>query len=166
LKRLARFPREKKAHKWNFLVYSQSGWRVLDVREVRKGKKLLKLYHSHLGIFKVLVHRDFFLEKVKRVVVKLAQLGEVYITFIAEVTFLKLERTNKAVEVDIGVEKLLVTSDGEYLPNPRPYERALAKIKRLHRTLFRNRFKAKVKLARIYKHLKNFRRNLYMKLGK
>jgi putative transposase len=55
-----------RAHKWNSLVYPQSGWKILDVREVRKGKKLMKLYLSHLSIFKVLVHRDFPLEKVGR----------------------------------------------------------------------------------------------------
>ncbi|BBG26436.1 hypothetical protein IC007_0944 [Sulfuracidifex tepidarius] len=31
----------------------------------------MKLSLSHLGVFKVLVHRDFPLDKVKRVIVKL-----------------------------------------------------------------------------------------------
>jgi transposase len=72
----------------------------------------------------------------------------------------------------LGVEKLLVTSDGEFLPNLRPYERALKKVRRLHRALSRkkflshNWFKAKMKLARAYEHLANLRGDLYMKLGK
>jgi len=70
------------------------------------------------------------------------------------------------------VEKLLVTSDGEYLPNLRPYEKALKKVRRLHKALSRkkflshNWFRAKIKLARAYEHLANLRRDLYMKLGK
>jgi putative transposase len=49
----------------------------------------------------------------------------VFITFVVKgYEFPKLERTNKVVGVDVGIEKLLVTSEGEYLPNPKPYERA------------------------------------------
>ena len=74
--------------------------------------------------------------------------------------------------MDVGVEKLLTTSDGHVFPNLRPYEKALKKIKILHKRLSRkkflshNWFKAKVKLARAYEHLKNLRKDIYMKLGK
>jgi len=48
---LARFPREKKTHKYYSLVYPQSGWRILGIREIRErsrrnGKRLvLRLAH-------------------------------------------------------------------------------------------------------------------------
>jgi len=86
--------------------------------------------------------------------------------------FPKLPETGKAVAIDVGVEKFLVTSDGGYVPNLRPYERALKKVRRLHKALSRkkflsrNWFKAKMKLARAYEHLADLRRDLYMKLGK
>jgi len=128
---------------------------------------------SSLGIFKLIVHRDFPLEKVKRVVVKLTRSERVFISFIVEdYGFPKLPNTGKAVGIDVGVEKLLVTSDGEYVPNLRPYEKALKKVRRLHKALSRkkylshNWFKAKMKLARAYEHLANLRKDLYMKLGK
>jgi len=84
----------------------------------------------------------------------------------------QLPKTNKVVAVDVGVEKLLTTSDGEYVPSQRPYEKALNKTRRLHKALSRklflsrNWFKAKIKLARAYEHLKNLRKDLFMKLGK
>jgi len=128
---------------------------------------------SSLGVFKLIVHRDFPLEKVKRVAVKLTRSGKVYVSFIVENhEFPKLPGTGKAVGIDVGVEKLLVTSDGEYVPNLRPYERALKKVRRLHKALSKkkflskNWFKAKMELARAYEHLANLRRDLYMKLGK
>jgi len=167
---LARFPREKKPHKYYSLVYPQSGWRIL-AREGSKGRKLV-LRLSSLGVFKLIIHRDFPLEKVERVVVKLTRSGKVYVSFIVEdYGFPKLLNTGKAVGIDVGVEKLLVTSDGEYLPNLRPYERALKKVRRLHKELSRkkflskNWFKAKMKLARAYEHMESLRRDLYMKLG-
>ena len=167
---LARFPREKKPHKYYSLVYPQSGWRIL-AREGKGRKLVLRL--SNLGVFKLIVHRDFPLEKVKRVAVKITRSGKVYVSFIVEdYEFPKLPETGKAVAIDVGVEKLLVTSDGEYLPNLRPYEKALNKVKRLHRALSRKRylsrnwFKTKIKLARAYEHMESLRRDLYMKLGK
>ena len=173
---LARYPREKRAHRWYSLVYPQSGWKVLRVREIRtkskkNKKKVMTLQLSHLGIFNVIVHRDFP-EKVKRVVIKLTPSGRVYITFVVDQEYPQLPKTNKVVAVDVGVEKLLTTSDGEYVPNQRPYERALNKVKRLHKALSRkeflsrNWFKAKVRLARAHEHLKNLRKDMYMKLGK
>jgi putative transposase len=36
---LARFPKEKKPHKWYSLVYPQSGWKILETREIRTRSK-------------------------------------------------------------------------------------------------------------------------------
>jgi len=150
---------------------------MLGIREIREGSrrngKRLVLRLSHLGVFKLIIHRDFPLEKVKRVAVKLTRSGKVHVSFIVENhEFPKLPETGKAVAIDVGVEKLLVTSDGEFLPNLRPYEKALKKVRRLHKALSRkkflskNWFKAKMKLARAYEHLADLRRDLYMKLGR
>jgi len=175
---LARFPKEKKAHKWYSLVYPQSGWKILEIREIRtrskkNKKKLVVLRLSNLGIFKLIVHRDFPMDKVKQVVVKLTPSERVYISFIVEgYEFPKLPSTGKAVAIDVGIEKLLTTSDGQIFPNLRPYEKASKKLRILHKRLSRkkflshNWFKAKVKLARAYEHLKNLRKDMYMKLGK
>jgi len=173
-----RFTRGKKPHRYYSLTYPQSGWRILQVREIRTGsgrsrKRLIVLRLSNLGIFKVIAHRDFPLDKVKRVTVKLTKSERVYVSFIVDdYEFPKLPRTGRVVAIDVGLEKLLVTSDGEYLPNLRAYRKALKRIRRLHKSLSRkqflshNWFKAKVKLARAYEHLANLRRDLYMKLGK
>jgi putative transposase len=177
LEGLARFPREKKPHRYYSLTYPQKGWRILGVRDIRAGsrnrKKVIKLRLSHLGAFRVIAHRDFPMERVRRVAVKLAGSGRVYISFFAEdYEFPRLPGTGRAVAIDVGVEKLLVTSDGEYLPNPRPYRKALGRLRRLQRELSRKRFlsrnwlKTKVKLARAYEHLANLRRDMYMKLGR
>ncbi|MFP3312884.1 MAG: transposase, partial [Thermocladium sp.] len=170
---LSRFPREKKTYKYYSLVYPQSGWRILAREGKGRKEKKLVLRLSSLGIFKLIVHRDFPLDRVERVVVKLTRSGKVYVSFIVEdYEFPKLPSTGRAVGIDVGVEKLLVTSDGEFLPNLRPYEKALKKVRRLHKELSRKRylsrnwFKAKMELARAYEHLANLRRDLYMKLGK
>jgi putative transposase len=61
------------------------------------------------------------MDRVRRVAVKLARSGRAYISFFVEgYEFPRLPRTGRAVAIDVGVEELLVTSDGEYFPNPRP----------------------------------------------
>jgi putative transposase len=172
-----RFPREKKPHRYYSLTYPQKGWRILSVREIRAGsrdrKKLITLRLSHLGVFRVIAHRDFPMDKVRRVAVKLARSGRLYVSFFVEdYEFPRLPGTGRAVAIDVGVEKLLVTSDGEYLPNPRPYRRALRRLRRLQRELSRKVFlsrnwlKTKARLARAHEHLANLRRDTYMKLGR
>ena len=51
---------------------------------------------SHLGFFKLIIHRDFPLDRVERVVVKLTRSGKVYVSFIVENhEFPKLPGTGK-----------------------------------------------------------------------
>jgi putative transposase len=86
--------------------------------------------------------------------------------------FNKFSSTGGVVAIDVRIERLIVTSDGYYFPNLRPYENALNKVRRMHKELSRkkylskNWFKAGIKLARAYEHLKNLRRDIYMELGK
>jgi len=81
---LARFPREKKPHKYYSLVYPQSGWRILAREGKGRKEKKLVLRLSSLGAFALIVHRDFPLEKVKRVAVKVTRSERVFISFIVE----------------------------------------------------------------------------------
>ena len=71
---------------------------------------------------------------------KLVPPGRVYITFVVDQEYPQLPKTGKVIAVDVGVEKLLTTSDGQIFPNVRPYEKALDKVKRLHRALSRKEF--------------------------
>jgi putative transposase len=132
---------------------------------------LLRL--TDLGVFKVIVHRDFPISKVARVTIKLYRGGRLYVIFIVDdYEYPKLPRTGRAVGIDVGIERLITASDGWFIPNPRPLERMLDRVRRLHRALSRkvkgsrNWERARIRLARAYEHLANFRRDLYFKLGK
>jgi putative transposase len=86
--RLSKVPWEKKSHKYRSLVYPQKG-EIPRVKEIRtrskkNRKKLMPLRLSKLGVFKVIVHRGFPPNKVKRVVVKLMPSEEIYISFVVE----------------------------------------------------------------------------------
>ena len=169
-----RYPREKKPGRYYSLTYPQKGWEVLSIRPIRHGrKKLMLLRLSNLGVFRVIIHRDFPIDRVARVTIKLYRSGRLYVIFTVEdYEYPKLPRTGRVVGIDVGIEKLLTASDGWFIPNPRPLEKALDRIRRLQRALSRkvigsrNWEKTRIRLARAYEHLANFRRDLYYKVGK
>ena len=174
---LANKPREKKPHRYLSLVYSQKGWKLSNWREVGQGKnkkKKARLYLSKIGFFTLVIHREFPLERVSQVCVKLYPSGRIYVIFLVEEPEAEEQQSEKpknAVGVDLGITRLATRSDGRYLENPRPLERSLERIRLLQRRLSRKRFlsgnwiKAKRRLAKQYEHVKNLRRDLFFKLG-
>ena len=109
----SRYPREKEAGKYYALTYPQSGWTILSTRSIRRGgKRLMLLRLSGLGVLKVIAHREFPIDKVARVTIKLYKGGGLYVIFtIKDYVYPELPRTGGAVGIDVGVEKLLTASD-------------------------------------------------------
>jgi len=174
---LANKPKKKKPHRYLSLVYPQSGWRLSETREVGQGKnkkKKARLYLSKIGFFNLIIHRGLPLEQVSQVCVKLYPSGRIYVIFTveeAETLGQSSKEPKNAVGVDLGIARLATLSDGRFLENPKPLERSLERIRMLQRTLSRKRFlsknwlKAKTKLAKEHEHIKDFRRDLFLKLG-
>jgi putative transposase len=69
------------------------------------------------------------------------------------------------VGVDLGIKELATLSTGVVFPNPKHYQTHLAKLKRLSKILARkvksskNRYKAKIQLARCHAKVANLRKN-------
>ena len=177
---LANKPREKKPHKYLSLVYPQSGWRLSNIREVGQGgnkkKKKARLYLSKIGFFTLVIHREFPLNRVSQVCVKLNPSGRIFVVFLVDEPVGEgpgepTGEAGKAVSVDVGIMRLVTLSDGRFLENPRPLERSLDRIRALQRSLSKkkflskNWFKAKTKLAKEYEYVEDFRRDLFFKLG-
>jgi len=178
---LANKPRVKKPHKYLSLVYPQSGRRLSNIRDVGHGenkKKRARLYLSKIGFFTLVIHRGFPLSRVCQVCIKLNPSGRIYVVFLVEEG--EVEAPNeqkcagepkKAVGLDVGITRLVTLSDGRFLENPRRLERSLGRIQALQRSLSRKRklsknwFKAKRRLAKEHEYVKDFRRDLFFKLG-
>ncbi|MEV5576161.1 RNA-guided endonuclease TnpB family protein [Spirillospora sp. NPDC052269] len=76
-----------------------------------------------------------------------------------------LPETGHAIGVDLGLKDLVVTSDGDRIPNPRTLERKARNLARYQRRLARcrkggnNRRKAQAKVARAHRKVRNARRD-------
>ncbi|MFP3242663.1 MAG: transposase [Caldisphaera sp.] len=81
--------------------------------------------------------------------------------FQVEVEKKPLERTGKVVGIDLGVEKLVTTSDGVVIENPKVFDKVEKRIKILQKSLSRkkkgsrNYENVRKKLVRIHEHVKN-----------
>jgi Transposase and inactivated derivatives len=158
-------------------VYPQSGWKLSNTREVGLGKnkrKKARLYLSKIGFFTLILHREFPENQVSQVCVKLYPSGRIHIIFLVEESEVEEQPSKelvKAVGVDLGLTRLVTLSDGRFLENPKPLERSLERIRVLQRTLSRKRFlsknwlKTKRKLAKEHERVKDFRWDLFFKLG-
>ena len=98
--------------------------------------------------------------------------GKYYVTLCcADVKIEKLQLTTKNVGIDLGLKEFCATSDNEIIQNPKFLKKSLDKLAKLQRELSRkqsgssNYNKARIKVARLYEHIANQRKDFLQKLS-
>ena len=87
-----------------------------------------------------------------------------------DVSFVQLPKTNQFVGIDLGLVDFAIFSDGIKIENPRFFEKSEKKLAKLQRDLSRksigsNRWnKARIKVAKLQKHISNQRKDFLQKL--
>lgn len=87
-----------------------------------------------------------------------------------DVEFKQLPKTNKNVGIDLGLADFVILSDGIKIENPQFYEQSEKKLARLQRELSRKTIgsarwgKARLKVAKLQKHIANQRNDFLQKL--
>ena len=153
------FPRFKSFDRLKSLCYPQMGFKLIGNR--------LKV--SPFGELKIKLHRQVK-GKIKTLTLKREPSGKWFAIFTVEEEIVEFHpNQGGCVGVDLGLSKLAVASDGSIIPNPRHFKKYERKIALLGRRLSRkkkgsrNRFKAKVQLARAYEKLGNARNDFLHK---
>lgn len=97
--------------------------------------------------------------------------GHYYVSLCCEVEFSYLEKSNKAIGLDLGIKDFCITSDGDKYVNPKYLNKSLKKLAKLQKELSRktkgssNRNKARIKVAKLQAHITNRRRDFTHKLS-
>ena len=98
--------------------------------------------------------------------------GKYYVSLCCtDVKVSALEKTNNSIGLDFGIKEFCTMSDGEVVENPRYLKKSLSKLAKLQRRLSRktkgssNRNKARIKVARLYEHITNQRKDFLQKLS-
>jgi putative transposase len=155
------FPRFKSFDRLKSLCYPQMGFKIVGNR--------LKV--TPFGEIKLKLHRQIK-GNVKTLTLKREPSGKWFAIFTAEDAVTSCLKGEVEVGIDLGLSKFAVASDGLIIANPRhikKYERKIAVLgRRLSRKKkgSRNRFKAKVKLARAYETLGNARKDFLHKTSR
>ncbi|MGL4847773.1 MAG: IS200/IS605 family element RNA-guided endonuclease TnpB [Clostridium sp.] len=81
------------------------------------------------------------------------------------------EKTNNSIGLDLGIKEFCISSDGEFIENPKHLRKSLNKLAKLQRGLSRktigssNRNKARLKVARLQERVANQRKDFLQKLS-
>lgn len=157
------YPRTKGAGYYDSLTYTQSGGYSV-------GEKSISF--SKLGIIKAVIHRA--LPGVPKTCTVRRQSGKWFATITCKADVDVLPETSNTIGIDVGLNHFAITSDAEFIDNPRFFrqgEKALAKasrkfdrVKNKHRSPERR--KAKRVLARKHERIRNQRHNFVHQLAR
>ncbi|GAB4308264.1 MAG: RNA-guided endonuclease TnpB family protein [Phototrophicales bacterium] len=155
------YPRFKSYKRWHSIGFKQygNGFQV-DGRRLKV---------SGVGRIKVRWHRPYQGEiKTCRIIRKA---GRWYVSLMCEVADpVPLPKTGCVVGIDMGINALITTSEGEQIHNPRWYREAQSELRRKQRRLQRaqkdsnQRKKKLLDVQRQHEHVKNQRRDFFDKL--
>lgn len=151
------YPRFKGAGWYDSICYPQSGFSVSEKMA----------FFSKIGNIRIRLHRP--LEgKLKTATIR-RECGEWYVSYVCEVESAPLPATGAAVGVDVGTTWFCITSDGEFVENPRYFKSSMAKLRVKQRSLSRKKLgsnrrkKAKAAVARLHRKVARQRLDFHHK---
>ena len=161
--RKAGFPRYKGRNRYDSFTYPQYG----NGAEIKNGK----LYLSKIGDVRIIQHRPIE-GNIKTCTIK-RDVDQWYACFGVEIEQeIEPVEINTAVGVDVGLNYLITTSDGEQIKPPKHLRLAEKKLAKEQRRLSRkkkrskNRNKQRTKVARTHRKIKNQRKDFNHKLSR
>ena len=164
-KRKAGFPRFKSKDHYRSITYTQFGFKIIDSTHVS---------FSKIGKIRMFQHRKIN-GKIKQATIKKDKANRYYVTFMVEEVNNNINYSEfpyNPVGIDVGLLKLIATTDNTPVDPPKYLRKSEKKLKRAQRSLSRkikgsnNRRDARVKVARISGHIANQRNDFSQKLSK
>lgn len=94
-----------------------------------------------------------------------------YVSFLCEVDIKPLVKSNKTIGIDLGIKSLLVSSDGQVIPNQKYLKRSEKKLAYEQRQLSKRKQnkqkeKQRKKVAKIHEYISNCRKDNLHKISK
>ena len=162
----AGFPRFKSRDQYRSITYPQSGFKIIDNTHI---------FFSKIGKIRMFQHREIR-GKIKQATIKKDKADNYSVTFIVE------ERADNNINcsefpynpvgIDVGLLKLIATTDNTPVDPPKYLRKSEKKLKRAQRSLSRkqkgsnNRREMKVRVAKISIHISNQRNDFSQKLSR
>ena len=97
--------------------------------------------------------------------IKLAPSGKWFVSMLCDVVILPLPKMDSKIGLDLGITALLTASNGIKFNNPKSLKQVQKKLKQLQKSLCRkvkgsnNRYKARLKVAKLHERVSNIRKD-------
>lgn len=166
-KKRAGYPRFKSKHNHSQSYRTTNGNRDTSIRIVGKKIKLPKI-----GFVKIKQSRTFE-GRILNATVSHTASGKYFISLCVEMDKEKLLHPNAGgkIGIDVGLKEFYSDSNGNTIANPRVLKKLSKKLAREQRKLSRkmpkskNRKKARIRVAKVYEHIANIRKDFLHKLS-
>lgn len=154
------FPRFKS--RINSITYPQSGFKFVNER---------RLYASKVGNIPIIIHR-IPKGKIKTMTIKKNKANQWFACFSCEMLDVNMIHPSKEkIGIDVGIENFATLSNGEIVSNPRFLIKSEKRLSKLYRIMSKrkkgskNRFKARIRVARQYNNIINQRTDFLHKIS-
>ena len=166
-KKRAGYPRFKSKHSHNQSYRTNNGNKNTSIRIVDKRIRLPKI-----GFVKIKQSQKFE-GRILNATISHTASGKYFVSLCVEMDKEKLSSTNngKQIGIDVGLKEFYTDSNGTIVANPRVLKKLSKKLARERRRLYhkmpnsKNREKARIRVARVYEHITNIRKDFLHKLS-
>ena len=104
------------------------------------------------------------------ITVKLEPSGRWFVSLLVDSDIPHLPKSGQQIGLDVGITSLIATSNGDKIVNPKHFRQLRKKLQRVQKVLSRkqkgsnNRYKSRVKVARVYAQITDARKDFLHKL--
>lgn len=129
-----------------------------------------KIKLPKIGYVNIKLHRNV-LGNIKSCTISMNKSGKYYISILTDYEFVHKKKVKNIIGVDLGIKDFATLSNDEKIHNPNLYRNSEKRIKKLQKTLSRriknskNRYKAKIALAKLHEKIANRRNDFLQKLS-
>ena len=158
------FPKfkSKKTNRFSYTTNNQNGTIYIDNGYIKIPKLKSKI--------KIVLHRQFK-GLIKSATISKTTSNKYYISILVDTENIKLPKSNNKIGVDLGLKEFAICSNGDRFDNPKSLRKSEKKLAKLQKELSRkvkgsnNRYKARLKVAKLHQRIANQRKDFLHKLS-
>ena len=158
------FPKfkSKKTNRFSYTTNNQNGTIYIDNGYIKIPKLKSKI--------KIVLHRQFK-GLIKSATISKTPSNQYYISILVDTENFQLPKSNNKIGIDLGLKEFAICSNGDRYANPKSLRKSEKRLKKLQKDLSRkqkgsnNRYKARLKVAKLHQKIDNQRKDFLHKLS-
>ena len=158
------FPKfkSKKTNRFSYTTNNQNGTISVDGSFVKIPKLKSKI--------KIVLHRQFK-GLIKSATISKTPSNQYYISILVDTENIQLPKNDNKIGIDLGLKEFAICSNGDRFDNPKNLRKSERKLSKLQKDLSRktkgsnNRYKARLKVAKLHQKIANQRKDFLHKLS-